>query len=100
MPASSEAGAALMSALAHIPYPSRASMARLLDCAESTIDELVKRGVLPPPIKFSAGMVRWDWAEVQVSINDRKAGTSTVVADPFVLGLQNVTTVKTGTRNG
>ena len=31
------------------PYPSRRSLAQALDMAESTVDEMVKRGVLPPP---------------------------------------------------
>jgi hypothetical protein len=40
------------------PYLSRASLAKALDMAESTVDEMVKRGVLPPPIKLSTGCVR------------------------------------------
>jgi predicted DNA-binding transcriptional regulator AlpA len=81
-----------------IDYPSRATMARRLDCSESTIDELVKRGTIPPPIKFSSGMVRWDWAAVQAAISGLKVGASTVITDPFVAGLQNVAQEKSGTR--
>src|SRR2546421_238087 len=33
-------------------YPSKSSLARELDCAESTIDELVRKGILPPPLRL------------------------------------------------
>jgi predicted DNA-binding transcriptional regulator AlpA len=39
-------------------YPSKSSLARELDCAESTVDELVRKGILPPPLKLSGGCVR------------------------------------------
>jgi len=36
-------------------YMSRASLAYALDISESTVDELVRRGRLPPPIRLSRG---------------------------------------------
>jgi predicted DNA-binding transcriptional regulator AlpA len=63
-----------MSDVVPIDYPSRATMARRLDCSESSIDELVKRGTIPPPITFLPGIVRWDWSEVQAFMNGLKAG--------------------------
>jgi predicted DNA-binding transcriptional regulator AlpA len=78
--------------MSYIAYPSRATMARLFDCSESTIDEMVKRGVLPPLIKLSSGCVRWDWAEVRVFINGLKTNGTTTITDPFILGLTNVKT--------
>ena len=49
------------------PYLSRASLAEALDMAESTVDEMVKRGILPAPIKLSTGCVRYCWAEVETA---------------------------------
>lgn len=49
-------------------YLSRASLASELDMSESTVDEMVRRGVLPRPIKLSNGCVRWCWASVQMSL--------------------------------
>lgn len=44
---------------------SKASLARALDISESTVDELVRRGVLPRPMRFSGGCVRWRLASVE-----------------------------------
>lgn len=69
-------------------YASRATMARLLDCAPSTVDELVKRGILPQPIHLSSGCVRWCWADVQGAIASLQQG-GTSVRDPYLVGVQN-----------
>lgn len=45
-------------------YLSRASLASALEISESTVDEMVRRGVLPKPTKLSAGCVRWRWESV------------------------------------
>jgi len=45
-------------------YMSRATLADELDISESTVDDMVKRGVLPKPVKLSAGCVRWRWETV------------------------------------
>ena len=37
------------------------SLAWELSSSESTVDELVRRGVIPPPIKLTPGCVRWWW---------------------------------------
>lgn len=49
-------------------YLSRASLALELDMSESTVDEMVKRGVLPRPIRLSNGCVRWCWESVKMSL--------------------------------
>jgi predicted DNA-binding transcriptional regulator AlpA len=54
-------------------YLSRASLAHALDIAESTVDEMVRRGVLPPPIRLSPGCVRWCWADVEVARRNRQS---------------------------
>lgn len=46
------------------PYLSKASLADALEISESTVDEMVRRGVLPRPVKLSAGCVRWRWETV------------------------------------
>jgi predicted DNA-binding transcriptional regulator AlpA len=40
-------------------YVSRDTLAKLLDCAPSTIDALVERGVLPKPFHLLPNCVRW-----------------------------------------
>jgi predicted DNA-binding transcriptional regulator AlpA len=63
-------------------YLSKASLARELDCAESTVDELVRKGILPPPLKLSGGCVRWCWQDVTVALGALK-GTATA-SDPYM----------------
>lgn len=46
------------------PYISKASLAQALEISESTVDEMVRRGVLPPPARLSSGCVRWRWEMV------------------------------------
>jgi hypothetical protein len=63
--------------------------------AESTVDEMVKRGVLPPPIKLSAGCVRWCWTDIETALASLKDRTKTIdadapSADPYIRGVQNV----------
>jgi predicted DNA-binding transcriptional regulator AlpA len=70
-------------------YVSRGSLAARLDCAESTVDELVKRGVLPKPFKLSSGVVRWCWSDVEAAIKSMQRGNSTE-RDPYLVGVENV----------
>jgi predicted DNA-binding transcriptional regulator AlpA len=46
------------------PYLSKASLADALEISETTVDEMVRRGVLPKPVRLSAGCVRWRWETV------------------------------------
>jgi predicted DNA-binding transcriptional regulator AlpA len=65
-------------------YPSKATLAHELDCAESTVDELVRRGILPKPLKLSGGVVRWNWDEVKLALGSlKKTGES----DPYMSGI-------------
>lgn len=50
------------------PYMSRKTLAAALDCSESTVDELMKRGVIPQPWRLSTGCVRWRWSDVDEAI--------------------------------
>lgn len=69
-------------------YLSRASLAAELDCAESTIDEMVRRGVLPKPIRLSSGCVRWSWAAVETALASIAASGNDAV-DPFLAGVKH-----------
>jgi predicted DNA-binding transcriptional regulator AlpA len=85
------------------PYPSRRSLAEALDMAESTIDEMVKRGVLPPPIKLSTGCVRWCWADIETALASLKDGAKVIdgdapSADPYIRGAHNVSKLSEGSR--
>lgn len=75
-------------------YLSCASLARELDVSESTVQEMLRRKVLPPPVRFSSGCVRWSWSEVQLALGSiATAGRSGESEDdPFLKGVRNVTT--------
>jgi predicted DNA-binding transcriptional regulator AlpA len=66
-------------------FVSKATLAAELDLGESTIDDLVKRGVLPRPIRIG-GSVRWSWASVQSALTSM--GTGGDNADPFLKALK------------
>lgn len=70
-------------------YLSRSTLAAELDIGESTVDEMVRRGVLPKPVKLSTGCVRWSWAAVEAALASL-AGTANDTADPFMAGVQRV----------
>lgn len=72
-------------------YISCASLARELDVSETTVHEMVRRGVLPQPIKLSAGCVRWCWADVQLALASLCGGKLPESNnDPFLKGVRNV----------
>ena len=56
-------------------YMSRKELAWELSSSESTVDELVRRGVIPPPIKLTPGCVRWWWPAVEAALAN-VAGTA------------------------
>lgn len=49
-------------------YLSRARLAEALDVSESQIGTLVQKGVIPRPLKFTSGCVRWRWADVDAAL--------------------------------
>lgn len=71
-------------------YLSCASLARELDVSETTVHEMVRRGMLPPPVKLSAGCVRWCWSEVQAALGSLSADKVSE-SDPFLMGVRNAT---------
>jgi predicted DNA-binding transcriptional regulator AlpA len=70
-------------------YVSRATLAHELDCAESTVDVLVQRGVLPKPIRLSNGCVRWCWTDIVLALGSLNSANVTE-ADPYMQGIRNV----------
>lgn len=74
-------------------FVSRTMLAAELDIAESTVDEMVRRGVLPKPIHLSAGCVRWCWKDVETALASLKEGAETRPADPYAAGASNVTKI-------
>lgn len=70
-------------------YMSKARLAAELDLSESTIDDYVRRGILPKPIHLG-GSVRWCWATVQASLSPLAGSAGSPSQDPFMSGLKNV----------
>jgi len=67
-------------------YPSKATLAAELDISESTVDEWVRRGFLPKPIR-RGGSVRWCWAQVDASLMPQPEEGDD---DKFMSGVGNV----------
>jgi predicted DNA-binding transcriptional regulator AlpA len=67
-------------------YVSRDTLAKLLDCAPSTIDALVERGVLPKPYHLLPNCVRWRRLDADVAI---QALNPTGVDDPYLQRVKN-----------
>lgn len=63
-------------------YLSCASLADALDVSESTIHEMVRRGVLPQPIRLSPGCVRWRWEDVDAALRKLSPPGN----DPYLAG--------------
>jgi predicted DNA-binding transcriptional regulator AlpA len=76
-------------------YLSRSSLARELDCSESTVDEMVRRGVIPPPLKLSSGCVRWRWADVDMALQSLGQGSGD---DQISRGIRNAAQASKGSR--
>lgn len=66
------------------------SLARELEISETTVYEMVRRGVLPSPIKMSPGCVRWCWAEVEAALRSLGGNPAKAANDPFLAGVRNV----------
>lgn len=45
-------------------YLTKAALAAELMISESSVDEFVRRGLLPTPVRISSGCVRWRWETV------------------------------------
>lgn len=70
------------------PYVSKSSLATALEISESTVDEMVRRGVLPRPVKLSSGCVRWRWASVDMALASMESGGKDTPSDTIEAGVQ------------
>jgi predicted DNA-binding transcriptional regulator AlpA len=78
-------------------FMSRKELAWELSICESTVDELVRRGVIPPATKLTPGCVRWSWTSVESSLASLAATAND--GDPFMEGARNaIKTAKEGRR--
>jgi predicted DNA-binding transcriptional regulator AlpA len=64
------------------------SLAAELDISESTVDEMVRRGVLPKPIRLSTGCVRWSWIAVEAALASIAGSAQDGASDPFLAGVR------------
>jgi predicted DNA-binding transcriptional regulator AlpA len=70
------------------PYLTRASLAAALEIGESTVDEMVRRGVLPRPVRLSSGCVRWRWASVDQALASLEGRVDAANTDEAQAGVQ------------
>ena len=79
-------------------YVSCETLAYRLDLSRSTVDDWVKRGLLPKPQTIGT-VQRWRWADVEACISTANhplapghENGSAEDADPFSRGIENVET--------
>jgi predicted DNA-binding transcriptional regulator AlpA len=65
---------------------SRKELAWELSVSESTIDDFVRRGVIPAPIRLTDGCVRWWWSAVESAL---ASVGETGNIDPYMMGAAN-----------
>jgi hypothetical protein len=76
------------------PYVSKASLAQALEISESTVDEMVRLGVIPAPVEEDPEM--WDWQAVDDALSSRSRGRG--VGTIYVVGFADY--VKIGFTSG
>ena len=64
---------------------SRASRENLI--AQRARSELVRKGILPKPLRLTGGCVRWCWQEVTIALSSLK-GTAEETSDPYLAAVQ------------
>lgn len=79
-------------------FMSRKELAWELSVSESTVDELVRRGVIPPSAKLTPGCVRWSWTAVETALASL-TGTADD-GDPFMQGARNAIKATSEGRRG
>jgi len=77
-------------------FMSRKELAWELSVSESTVDELVRRGVIPPPARLTPGCVRWSWTAVESALANLTAAKDD--SDPFMTGARNAIKASEGRR--
>lgn len=69
-------------------YLTRSSLAAELEIGESTVDDMVRRGVLPKPVRLSSGCVRWRWASVDHALASMESGSQDTPSSEAAAGVQ------------
>jgi predicted DNA-binding transcriptional regulator AlpA len=78
-------------------YVSADTLAYRLDCSRSTIDDYVRRGLLPPP-QVVGNLQRWrwsdveDWIAVHSGLDDANSSNRNDEEDAYFAGVKRVTT--------
>lgn len=83
-------------------YVSAETLAYRLDCSRSTVDDYVRRGLLPTP-RIIGNLQRWRWSEIEAWIANQGAVHDQLLLrnadvdedDPYSLGVKRVTTPDT-----
>ena len=81
-------------------YVSAETLAYRLDCSRSTVDDYVRRGLLPTP-KIIGNLRRWRWSEIeawianQCAIRGQLGSRDADEEDPYSLGVKRVTATDT-----
>lgn len=70
------------------PYMTKASLAQALEISESTVDEMVRRGVIPRPVRLSSGCVRWRWETVDMALASLGGWVKDAPSDDTAAGVQ------------
>jgi predicted DNA-binding transcriptional regulator AlpA len=82
-------------------YMNAARLAEELCVSESTVSELARRGVIPPPSELSSGCIRWRWADVDAALALRRRGGNGEPVDDLMAGAINAAkAAKEGRRRG
>jgi predicted DNA-binding transcriptional regulator AlpA len=79
-------------------YVSAETLAYRLDCSRSTVDDYVRRGLLPTP-RIIGNLQRWRWSEIEAWIASQGAvrdqpnlyDADADEDDPYSLGVKRVT---------
>jgi predicted DNA-binding transcriptional regulator AlpA len=81
-------------------YVSARTLAYRLDCSRSTIDDYVRRGLLPKPINIGT-LQRWRWNDIEFwivhtsvgfSAQDSTQAAATDEEDAYLVGVERATT--------
>lgn len=70
------------------PYVSKSTLATALEISESTVDEMVRRGVLPRPVRLSSGCIRWRWQSVDIALASMESGGKDAPSEDPMAGVQ------------
>lgn len=68
-------------------YVDKAELQRQICRSETTIDDWVRRGILPQPIRPGGGAPLWRWADVDAALRRWAAGQES--GDPYSVGARN-----------